>query len=162
MLFYCGLHSSCFMILTIWHMWGSPINYQKESIGHFLQHWTVFCDINRNCNSQRPTHAVDRQHSNQLLHVPDYQTHSIVPPICLNGHKNGHLYAPPPPHILAICGERTAFGLVWSIQTALSEYQAVSKVELSTTLPRCITMGIRSFLRGISFSVSFTLSFHFL
>ena len=27
--------------------------------------------------------------------IPDYQTHTIFRPVCLNGHNNGHLYLPP-------------------------------------------------------------------
>ena len=40
--------------------------------------------------------------------------------------------SPAPPPILAICGEQTAFWLARSIQTTLSEYQAVSEVDLNT------------------------------
>ena len=122
MLFSCCLHSSCLMILTTGHMWGSPIHYQKESIGQF-------CAINCNCNLQRPTHLVDREHSNHNTWLSNTPKSSSNMP---EWAQKWTPVSPAPPPILAIWGEQTAFRLAWSIQTTLSEYQALSEVDLNT------------------------------
>ena len=122
MLFSCCLHSSCLMILTTGHMWGNPIHYQKESIGQF-------CAINRNCNSQRPTHLVDKEHSNHNTWLPSTPKSSSNMP---EWAQKWTPVSPAPPAILAIWGGQTAFRLAWSIQTTLSEYQALSEVDLNT------------------------------
>ena len=136
MLFSCCLHSSCLMILTTGHMWGSPIHYQKESIGQF-------CAINCNCNLQRPTHLVDREHSNHNTWLSNTPKSSSNMP---EWAQKWTPVSPAPPPILAIWGEQTAFRLAWSIQTTLSEYQALSEVDLNTSpIPSLFS----STLRGV-------------
>ena len=82
-----------------------------------------FCAINRNCNSQRPTHLVD--HNTWLPNTP--KSSSNMP----EWAQKWTPVSPAPPAILAIWGGQTAFRLAWSIQTTLSEYQALSEVDLS-------------------------------
>ena len=74
----------------------------------FLCHIGQFCAINRNCNCNKSS-----------SNMPEWA-------------QKWTPVSPAPPPILAICGEQTALRLVWSIQTALSEYQAVSEVDLNT------------------------------
>ena len=88
-----------------------------------------FCAINRNCNSQRPTQLVDREHSNHNTWLSNTTKSSSNMPEW--AQKWTHI-SPAPPPILAIGGEQTAFRLAWIIQTTLSEYQALSEVVLNT------------------------------
>ena len=88
-----------------------------------------FCAINRNCNSQRSTHLVDREHSNHntwLSYTP--KSSSNMP----EWAQKWTPVSPAPPPVLAIWGEQTAFMLAWSFHTTLSEYQALSEVVLNT------------------------------
>ena len=93
-----------FIDLEHWTYVKEPHPLSEGKHRTFLCHIGQFCAINHNCNSRRPTHLVDREHSNHNTWVSSTLNSSSNMPEW--AQQWTHISSTPP--ILAICGEHTA------------------------------------------------------